>query len=129
MFEIMFELNDFKKFLSDNKVIGTVIGVIVAYSAWDLIQSLVGDIILPSIYFLIFQRINPKYTNGIFEPMNKLNIPNFIKELLSFVMVLFVAFTVIYQILSNKILDIVNDDKNNDDKNNDDDKKPNFLLK
>ena len=124
MFETLFELNDFKKFLSDNKVIGTVIGVIVAYSAWDLIQSLVGDIILPSIYFLIFQRINSKYTNGIFEPMNKLNIPNFIKELLSFAMVLFVTFTVIYQILSNKLLDIANNDKNNDD-----DGKTNFLLK
>jgi large-conductance mechanosensitive channel len=127
MFETLFELNDFKKFLNDNKVIGTVIGVIVAYSAWDLIQSLVGDIILPSIYFLIFQRINPKYTNGIFEPMNKLNIPNFIKEFLSFAMVLFVTFTVIYQIISNKLLDIANDNKNNDNKDNDE--KPNFLLK
>ena len=126
MFENLFELNDFKKFLSDNKVIGTVIGVIVAYSAWDLIQSLVGDIILPTIYFLIFQRINSKYTNGIFEPMNKLNIPNFIKELLSFAMVLFVTFTVIYQIISNKLLDITPDNKNN---GNVDDEKTNFLLK
>jgi large-conductance mechanosensitive channel len=123
MFESLFELNDFKKFLSDNKVIGTVIAVIVAYSAWDLIQSLVGDIILPSIYFLIFQRINPRYTNGIFEPMNKLNIPNFIKEFLSFAMVLFVTFTLIYQIISNKLLDIT------PNKNNDNDENPNFLLK
>jgi large-conductance mechanosensitive channel len=128
MFQTILDFKDFNNFLNDNKIIGTVIAVIVAYSAWDLIQSLVGDIILPSIYFLIFQRINSKYTNGIFEPMNKLNIPNFIKELLSFAMVLFVTFTVIYQTISNKLLDNTRDihDKNND---NIDDKKPNFLLK
>jgi len=120
LFASLFELNNFKQFLDDNKVIGTVIGVIIAYSAWDLIQSLVGDIILPTIYFLIFQRINSKYTNGIFEPMNKLNIPNFIKEFLSFTMVLFVTFTVIYQIISNKLLDITQDNHNNVDNHIDD---------
>ena len=108
MFETLFDHQIFKQFLIDNKVIGTVIGVIIAYSAWDLIQSLVGDIILPTIYFLIFQRIHPKYTNGIFEPMNKLNIPNFIKEFLSFMVVLFVTFSLIYQVLYN---DLLMDDK------------------
>jgi large-conductance mechanosensitive channel len=106
MFQTFFDFKDFNNFLNDNKIIGTVIAVIIAYSAWDLIQSFVGDIALPTIYFLIFQRISTKYTSMIFEPMNKLNIPNFIKEFLSFIIVLFVTFTLIYQILNNKLLDI-----------------------
>ena len=125
MFQTFFDFKDFNNFLNDNKIIGTVIAVIIAYSAWDLIQSFVGDIALPTIYFLIFQRINTKYTSMIFEPMNKLNVPKFIKEFLSFIIVLFVTFTLIYQILNNKLLDITKDNENE----NNHDEKANFLLK
>jgi large-conductance mechanosensitive channel len=125
MFEPIFDFQGFKIFLQDNKIIGTVIAVIVAYSAWDLIQSFVGDIILPTIYFLLFHRINTKYTSIIFEPMNKLNIPKFIKEFLSFIVVLFLTFTLIYQGVNNKILD---NTKNNNNKNNDNNNN-NFLMK
>jgi large-conductance mechanosensitive channel len=119
IFQSFFDFHDFKEFLNENKVVGTVIGVIIAYSAWELIQSLVGDIILPSAYLLIFQRINTKYTSGIFEPMNKLNIPNFIKEVLSFFIVIFVTFTLVYHIINNNLLNNKVNEQPNENINDD----------
>ena len=39
-----------KKFIVDNGIIGTAAGVSIAVVTKDVIQSLVGDIILPLIY-------------------------------------------------------------------------------
>jgi large-conductance mechanosensitive channel len=101
MFETVANYDEFKNFLIDNRIITTLVGVIIAYSAWELIQSFVGDIILPTIYFLFLQRITNKNASNIFEPMNKLNIPNFIKELLSFIIVLMITFFMIFELMKN----------------------------
>jgi large-conductance mechanosensitive channel len=101
MFETVANYDEFKNFLIDNRIITTLVGVIIAYSAWELIQSFVGDIILPTIYFLFLQRITNKNASNIFEPMNKLNIPNFIKELVSFIIVLMITFFMIFELMKN----------------------------
>ena len=70
------DMQNFKKFLLDNNIIATTAGVLIAYSAWDFIQSFVGDLALPGIYFLFIQRfITNDFVSSVFEPVNRLNLP------------------------------------------------------
>lgn len=105
-FSDLFSINDqFKQFIIGNNVISTIVGVIIAYSAWDFIQSLVGDIILPGMYFLFFQRMfrNSEFVSSVFEPVNKMNIPKFTKQLFSFFIVIIVTFLSI-QYIANRVI-------------------------
>jgi large-conductance mechanosensitive channel len=105
-FSDLFSINDqFKQFIVGNNVISTIVGVIIAYSAWDFIQSLVGDIILPGMYFLFFQRMfrNSEFVSSVFEPVNKMNIPKFTKQLFSFIIVIVVIFLSI-QYIANRVI-------------------------
>lgn len=89
-------LKSLKFFLVNNNAVATAIGVIVAYSAWDLIQSLIGDIMLPGIYFLFFQRfLDNEFVSNMFEPVNRMNIPRFMKQLLSFTFAIFITYNII----------------------------------
>jgi large-conductance mechanosensitive channel len=101
----LISIQNLKKFMINNNVISTMVGVIVAYSAWDLIQSAVGDVILPGIYFLFFQRFfsNSEFISSMFEPVNRLNFPRFTKQLFSFLIVIFVTYLFIQHIVENWI--------------------------
>jgi large-conductance mechanosensitive channel len=56
MFEILklekFQ-SEFKSFIVENRLVGTAAGVTIGISTKDLIQSAVGDIIIPFIYLII----------------------------------------------------------------------------
>jgi len=56
MFEILklekFQ-SEFKTFIVENRLVGTAAGVTIGISTKDLIQSVVGDIIIPFIYLII----------------------------------------------------------------------------
>jgi large-conductance mechanosensitive channel len=56
MFEILklekFQ-SEFKSFILENRLVGTAAGVTIGISTKDLIQSTVGDIIIPFIYLII----------------------------------------------------------------------------
>ena len=56
MFEILklekFQ-SEFKSFIVENRLVGTAAGVTIGISTKDLIQSVVGDIIIPFIYLII----------------------------------------------------------------------------
>ena len=51
------EISKLKQFIVDNNIVGTSAGVCIALATKDGIQSLVGDIIIPSIVILL-------HTNG-----------------------------------------------------------------
>uniref|UniRef100_A0A6C0HT05 Uncharacterized protein n=1 Tax=viral metagenome TaxID=1070528 RepID=A0A6C0HT05_9ZZZZ len=96
------DFQNFKKFLIDNNIIATTAGVLIAYSAWDFIQSFVGDLVLPGIYFLIIDRfISNGFVSSVFEPVNKLNIPKFITRLISFSIVIIFTFLFIQFVIKN----------------------------
>jgi large-conductance mechanosensitive channel len=98
------DFQNFKKFLIDNNIIATTSGILIAYSAWDFIQSFVGDLILPGIYFLIIGRfISNGFVSTVFEPVNKLNIPKFITRLISFSIVIIFTFLFIQFVIKNWI--------------------------
>lgn len=102
------DMQNFKMFLLDNNIIATTAGVLIAYSAWDFIQSFVGDLALPGIYFLfIKQFISNNFISSVFEPVNKLNLPKFITRLFSFVIVIIFTFLVIQYIIKNWLSDII----------------------
>lgn len=96
------DFQNFKKFLIDNNIIATTAGVLIAYSAWDFIQSFVGDLVLPGIYFLIIDRfISNGFVSSVFEPVNKLNLPKFITRLISFSIVIIFTFLFIQFVIKN----------------------------
>jgi large-conductance mechanosensitive channel len=98
------DLENFKQFLISYNLITTTVGVLIAYAAWDFIQSLIGDILLPGIYFLFFTNfISNKFISSVFEPVNKLNFPRFITRLLSFSIAVTVTFLFIQYIIRNWI--------------------------
>lgn len=98
------DLENFKQFLISYNIVTTTVGVLIAYAAWDFIQSLIGDILLPGIYFLFFTHfISNKFISSVFEPVNKLNLPRFITRLLSFSIAVTVTFLFIQYIIKNWI--------------------------
>jgi len=102
----MIDMQNFKKFLLDNNIIATTAGVLIGYSAWDFIQSFVGDLILPGIYFLIIGRfVKNDFVSSIFEPVNRLNLPKFFTRLISFSVVLVITFLFIQYIIKNWLND------------------------
>ena len=100
------DMQNFKKFLLDNNIVATTAGVLIAYSAWDFIQSFVGDLALPGIYFLFIQRfIKNDFVSSVFEPVNRLNLPKFITRSSSFAIVIIFTFLVIQYIIKNWLTD------------------------
>jgi len=85
--------NQLKKFIVDNNIVGTAAGVCVGFATKDVIQSMVGDIIVPAILFPLrklhidfFKKYLPETSK------NSLDLGAFIKQLVSFIMILIVSF-------------------------------------
>ena len=102
----LIDMKNLKNFLLDNNIIATTAGVLIAYSAWDFIQSFVGDLILPGAYFLFIGRFTSnKFVSSVFEPVNKLNLPKFFTRLISFIVVITFTFLFIQYIIKNWLND------------------------
>jgi large-conductance mechanosensitive channel len=93
--------NELINFLVENKVIGTVAGVGIALASKDLIQSMVGDVVFPSIYYLLL-KMHGKYFTKILPDNTKFDVPNFIKHLISWVFVIIITYifvTIVFKML------------------------------
>jgi len=111
-------LDQLKKFIVDNNIVGTSAGVCIALSVKDGIQSMVGDIIIPSILILIrslhidfLRKYLPENRNS------NLNIPEFIKQMITFVLVVIVSFLFV-KIAFEYLLNIKSSSKTNEKKEN-----------
>ncbi|MFY7728048.1 MAG: MscL family protein [Flavobacterium sp.] len=86
-------INELKKFVIENNIVGTSAGVCVALAAKDGIQSLVGDIIMPSIVALLHALRIEGVTKFLpVEGHMKFNIANFIKEMVTFILIIVLSF-------------------------------------
>jgi large-conductance mechanosensitive channel len=88
-------------FLVENKVIGTVAGVGIALASKDLIQSMVGDVVFPSIYYVLL-KTHGKYFTKILPDNTKFDVPNFIKHLISWIFIIIITYffvTVVFKML------------------------------
>jgi len=87
------DLGQFKKFIVDNNIVGTSVGVCVGLAAKDLIQSIVGNIIIPTL-LIPLQKFHidfvKKYlpSNG----KNSLDVSSFIKQAVTFALVILTSF-------------------------------------
>ena len=111
--------SQFKKFIIDNRIIGTSAGVCIALAAKDSIQSIVNDIIIPLILIFI-QRFGFTFLKDYLPKSEKsvLDITEFIKNMVTFILVVCVSFLFI-KLAFEYLLNI---------KQNDDDlSKPNIL--
>lgn len=88
-------------FLVENKVIGTVAGVGIALASKDLIQSMVGDVVFPSIYYVLL-KMHGKYFTKILPDNTKFDLPNFIKHLISWIFIIIITYffvTIVFKML------------------------------
>lgn len=86
-------VGDLKKFIVDNNIVGTSAGVCVALAAKDGIQSLVGDIIIPTIVMLLHALHIDFLTKYL--PVNgkvQINITDFIKQMVTFILIIIISF-------------------------------------
>jgi large-conductance mechanosensitive channel len=85
-------MSSLKQFVIDNNIVGTSAGVCIALAAKDGIQSLVGDIIIPSIILLLHALRIDEFAKYLPVKGRKLNITNFIKQLITFVLIIIISF-------------------------------------
>jgi len=86
-------IENIKKFIIDNNIVGTSAGVCIALATKDSIQSLVDDIIVPAI-LLLLNSFHIGFIKRYLERNNKntLNIMNFIKNFITFILVIIISF-------------------------------------
>ena len=80
-----------KKFILDNGVIGTTAGVCIALVTKDVIQSLVADLVIPTI-ILILSFLKLKILIDILPKKNTINLISFINQFTSWVLVIIITF-------------------------------------
>ena len=80
-----------KKFIVDNGIIGTTAGVAIALVTNELIKSLASDIIVP-IFIILFLKLNIKSLTAILPGKSELDITNFFKQFISWILVVVITF-------------------------------------
>ena len=86
-------INDFKKFVIDNNIIGTSAGVCVALAAKDGIQSFVGDIVIPAMVILLHALRIDALTKFLPVKGNSgFDVGSFIKQFVTFILIIIISF-------------------------------------
>ena len=80
-----------KKFIVDNNVIGTAAGVSIALVTKDIIQSFVGDIIIPCFLFVLLS-LNITMFSKILPGKPTIDFTNFTKQFITWFLVIIITF-------------------------------------
>ena len=100
------------KFIIENNIVGTSVGVGIGLATKDVIHSFVSDILFPVFYLLVF-KLNIHYF-GNNKNKNVINYAIFLKQFISWLVIVIVTF--IFVQVSYKILLGVNNFKKDDKK-------------
>jgi large-conductance mechanosensitive channel len=84
-------LDQLKQFIVDNNVVGTSAGVCIALATKDVIQSLVGDIIIPIVIILLHSLHIDLFAKYL-PVKGGLNITDFIKQFVTFLFITVISF-------------------------------------
>jgi large-conductance mechanosensitive channel len=95
MSEIKNGMSNLKQFIADNNIVGTSAGVCVALAAKDVIQSLVGDIIIPTVIILLHTLHIDGLAKYLPAKSTHLNITDFIKQMITFFLIIIITFVFI----------------------------------
>ena len=83
--------DNLKKFVLENNIIGTVAGFSIALVTKDAIQSLVNDIIIPGLIFLL-SKLNIESITKVLPDNENFKVMNFVKDFISWILVLIITF-------------------------------------
>lgn len=86
------------KFIIENNIIGTSVGVGIGLATKDVIHSFVGDILFPAFYLLVF-KLNIHYFG---KNKNVINYAVFLKQFITWLVIVIATF--IFVQISYKIL-------------------------
>ena len=99
------------KFIIENNIVGTSVGVGIGLATKDVIHSFVGDILFPAFYLLV-SKLNINYFG---KNKNIINYAVFLKQFVTWLVI--VVATFIFVQISFKIILGVNNLKKDDQKN------------
>ena len=86
-------MDQLNKFLVDNDIVGTAAGVSIDLATKDLIQSLVSDIIIPGIIFLLLKLNIVSLTKFLMMPgKTKFDCINFIKQFITWIFIIIITY-------------------------------------
>jgi large conductance mechanosensitive channel len=92
-------LKEFMDFVKKQNVIAVALGLVIGFAAKDLVNALIADIITP-IYGPYLDFLNPELAITI--GLSQFKIGHFIESLISFLVILFVAFIIAKKIAKTK---------------------------
>jgi len=104
-------MDDFKKFIADNNIIGTISGVSIALYTKDLILSFSGDILIPAISTCLL-KLNIKFLTDILPNKSIFNLSIFFQTLISWILGVLITYVFI-QYTFKKLLGIEHNKKDN----------------
>jgi large-conductance mechanosensitive channel len=86
-------LDQLKKFIVDNNIVGTSAGVCIGFAAKDAIQSMVGDVIVPAA-LVSLRKLHIDFLKKYLPETSKnsVDLGSFIKQMISFIIILIVSF-------------------------------------
>jgi len=90
---------EFIEFMKKQNVISVALGLVIGFAAKDLVNALISDMITP-IYDPYLNFLNPETTITI--GLSSFKIGHFIESLISFIVILFVAFIIAKKIAKSK---------------------------
>jgi len=85
-------IGQLKQFILDNNIIGTTAGVCIALASKDTLLSLVADVIIPGITKLILMLHLKVVTDIIPKGNADFNITNFIKQFITWILMIILSF-------------------------------------
>jgi len=86
-------VDQLRKFVVDNNIVGTSAGVCIALATKDGIQSLVGDIIIPGIVILLHSLHIDSLTKILpIHGKAQLNIMDFLKQFITWILIIVISF-------------------------------------
>jgi large-conductance mechanosensitive channel len=84
-------VNQLKRFIVDNNIIGNVAGFCIALATKDVVTSLVGDVVIPIIHIFL-KSLHVKYIDTLLPGSGTFDLTNFIKQFISWIFILIITF-------------------------------------
>jgi large-conductance mechanosensitive channel len=93
-----------KDFLVNNNILTTMAAVTIAFSTGMMMRSLAGDIVLPGLYRLILHKVS--VISAAFAPINTVHVDSFLKEFISWIMVIILTYFIIEYVVKHWVLKV-----------------------
>ena len=92
--------NSFKDFIVKNGVVATAVGLPIGFQSSTMAKSLVGDMVLPAIYKTVGQYLVKNVSKAAYANMRRIfpseiNFDNFLKEFITWCLVILAAFVIV----------------------------------